>query len=143
MRRCLELARQALESGDTPVGAIVVREGRILGEGVESVHARRDVTAHAEILALRAASERLASIDLAGCTLYTSIEPCVMCAYAVRLARVTVVVSGASVDPAGAGLRLLANPATPATRPVPEIVSGVLADDCLAMRDAAARRTRP
>jgi tRNA(adenine34) deaminase len=135
MRRCLELARQAAGTGDTPVGAVVVREGRILAEGVESVRALHDVTAHAEIVALRAAAERLGSIDLGGCTLYTSVEPCMMCAYAIRLARIGSVVSGTRVDPAGTGMAVLRDPALLPTRPTPSIVSGVLADECLAMLD--------
>jgi tRNA(adenine34) deaminase len=137
MRRCLELARQAVASGDTPVGALVVREGAVVAEGVESVRARRDVTAHAEIVALRTASERLGTIDLGGCTLYTSVEPCVMCAYAIRLARISAVVTGARVDPAGRGIAALADAALLPTRPMPSIVRGVLADECgAALREA-------
>jgi tRNA(adenine34) deaminase len=132
MRRCLELARQAAATGDTPVGAVVVRNGTIVAEGVESVRARRDVTAHAEIVALRAASERLGTIDLSGCTLYTSVEPCVMCAYAIRLARIDAVVCGARVDSAGRGLAALADAALLPTRATPSIVRDVLADECVA-----------
>lgn len=95
MRRCTELARQATETGDAQVGALVVLHDRIVGEGVEAVRAARDVTAHAEIEALRAATRSLGSTDLTGSTMYTSVEPCVMCAFAVRLARVSVVVAGA------------------------------------------------
>jgi tRNA(adenine34) deaminase len=94
MRRCVELARLALATGDTPVGSVVVRAGVVVGEGIEAVRAQNDVTAHAEIQALRAASALVGSADLAGCTLYTTVEPCVMCAYAVRLARIALVVSG-------------------------------------------------
>src|SRR5690554_8039661 len=94
MRRCLELAQQALITGDAAVGALVVRADEVLGEGVESVKGRLDVTAHAEIVALRQASARMRTVDLTGATLYTTVEPCVMCAYAIRLARVTLVVAG-------------------------------------------------
>jgi tRNA(adenine34) deaminase len=113
MRRCIELARKALETDDTPVGSLVVREGEIIGEGIEAVIARCDVTAHAEIEAVRAASERLGSRDLTGCTLYTSVEPCLMCAYALKLARVSMVVTGARPGGAETGLNgcaLLADP---------------------------------
>src|SRR5689334_1634155 len=82
MRRCIELARRALDTGDAPVGALVVADDRIVAEGIEGVRARSDVTAHAEIEALRAASKGLGTLNLTGCTLYTSVEPCVMCAYA-------------------------------------------------------------
>lgn len=102
MRRCIELAHRALATGDPPVGALVVIDERVVGEGVEGVKARRDVTAHAEIEALRSACERLGSVDLTGCTLYTSVEPCMMCAYAIRLARIGVVVTGARSGGRGA-----------------------------------------
>ncbi len=138
MRRCLELARQAAATGDTPVGAVVVRNGEIVAEGVESVRARRDVTAHAEIVALRAASERLDTIDLGGCTLYTTVEPCVMCAYAIRLARIDALVCGARVDSSGRGIATLADASLLPTRPTPSIVRDVLADECM----AALRRPR-
>ncbi len=95
MRRCIQLSRRALAARDAPVGTLVVLNDRIVGEGTECVKARRDVTGHAEIEAVRAACERLGSLDLTGCTLYTNVEPCVMCAYAIRLARVSVVVTGA------------------------------------------------
>jgi len=95
MRRCIELARRALATSDARVGSLVVLNDRIVAEGIECVKARRDVTGHAEIDALRVACERLGSRNLTGCTLYTNVEPCVMCAYAIRLARVSVVVTGA------------------------------------------------
>ena len=96
MGRCIELARGALATNDAPVGAVVVSEEQIVGEGVEGVKAHSDVTAHAEIAALRAACRRLGTLDLSGCTLYTSVEPCVMCALSIRLARVAAVVTGAA-----------------------------------------------
>jgi len=95
MRRCIELARQALASGDAAVGSLILDGDTVLAEGVEAVRARQDPTAHAEIEALRAACARRGSRDLTGCTLYTSVEPCLMCAYAIRLARISLVVSGA------------------------------------------------
>ena len=95
MRRCIELARQAAARGDAAVGSMIVDSDELVAEGVEAVRARQDATAHAEMEALRAAFARRRSRDLTGCTLYTSVEPCIMCAYAIRLARISVVVSGA------------------------------------------------
>ena len=95
MRRCIELARQAIASGDAPVGSLIVDGDDLVCEGVEAVKARLDATAHAEMEALRAAFARRGSRDLTGCALYTSVEPCIMCAYAIRLARISVVVCGA------------------------------------------------
>src|SRR5262245_66617466 len=95
MRRCIELARQAIASGDTPVGSLILDGDTLVSEGVEAVRARHDATAHAEMEALRTAFVRRRSRDLTGCTLYTSVEPCIMCAYAIRLARISVVVWGA------------------------------------------------
>jgi tRNA(adenine34) deaminase len=95
MRRCIELARQAAVSGDSPVGSLIVAGRDVVSEGIEAVRARADATAHAEMEALRAAFARRHSRDLTGCTLYTSVEPCIMCAYAIRLARISVVVCGA------------------------------------------------
>jgi tRNA(adenine34) deaminase len=133
MRRCIELARRALVSDDAPVGALVVLNDRILGEGVEGVKARHDVTAHAEIQALRAASDALGSTDLAGSTLYTSVEPCVMCAYAIRLARVSLVVTGARSPHADASLNgwaVLASLDALPDRPIPVTIRDVMAKEC-------------
>jgi tRNA(adenine34) deaminase len=129
MRRCVELARGALVSNDAPVGALVVLNDRILGEGVESVKARHDVTAHAEIEALRMACDAVGSTNLAGSTLYTSVEPCVMCAYAIRLARVSVVVTGARSSHAHVSLNgwaVLASPDAVPDRPVPVTIRDVM-----------------
>jgi tRNA(adenine34) deaminase len=136
MRTCLDLARQALAAGDTPVGALVVREGEVIATGIESVRARNDVTAHAEIEAVRAACLRLQTRDLAGCALYTTVEPCVMCAWALRLARVGLVVAGArSQDESTAvnGVVLLTDAAILPDRPAAVLVRDVLAAECLAL----------
>ena len=136
MRRCLELAGRALATGDAPVGALVVRHEEIVAEGVEGVQATGDVTAHAEIVAVRAACDRLGSRDLSACSLYTTVAPCPMCAYAIRLARLGLVVSGAPAgNPDGPlnGWRLLATAEFLPERPVPQLVGGVLLEECRAM----------
>lgn len=146
MRRCLELARGALASGDTPVGSLLTRDELIVGEGVEAVRAAGDVTAHAEIVALRAACAGLGTRDLSGTTLYTTVEPCVMCAYAIRLARVGMVVAGtrsADADRPVNGAFVLRNAEVLPDRLTVPLLRGVLEEECRAMLGALARPAVP
>ncbi len=90
MRRALDLARQAEQAGEVPVGAVVVRDGELIGEGWNRPIGTHDPTAHAEIVALRKAAELISNYRLTGATLYVTLEPCPMCAGAIvhaRLAR--------------------------------------------------------
>ena len=97
LRRAIALATQNVVSGaGGPFGAVIVREGKIVGEGANSVTAANDPTAHAEINSIRAAAESLRTFTLAGCELYTSCEPCPMCLAAAYWARVDAVYYGAS-----------------------------------------------
>ena len=98
MRRALELARRAQQEGEVPVGAVVVLEGKISGEGWNRPIAASDPTAHAEIQAMRAASSALSNYRLTGATLYVTLEPCDMCIGAMFHARIAKVVFGAT-DP--------------------------------------------
>ncbi|HLH16508.1 MAG TPA: deaminase, partial [Bryobacteraceae bacterium] len=95
MRSAVELARQGETEGEVPVGAVVVIAGEIAGRGWNAPVARRDPTAHAEILALREAAQRSGNYRLPGATLYCTLEPCVMCAGALVAARVERLVFGA------------------------------------------------
>lgn len=113
MRQALELARVAAERGDVPVGALVVRDGDVLGEGYDGKELELDPTAHAEVLAIRAAARRIADWRLERSTLYVTLEPCPMCAGALVHARVRRVVFGASNPRWGViscGLEILDNP---------------------------------
>jgi len=101
MRRCRELAEQARSQSDAPVGAVIVRAGEILAEGVEQVRAGRDLTAHAEMIALHHACERLGTTDLSDCALCTNVEPCWMCSYLIREAGIPTVVIGVPVADIG------------------------------------------
>jgi tRNA(Arg) A34 adenosine deaminase TadA len=105
LRRAIALATENVESGaGGPFGAVVVRDGKIAGEGVNSVTAAGDPTAHAEVNAIRAAAKTLGNFTLAGCELYTSCEPCPMCLAAAYWARLDAVYYGASAaDAARAG----------------------------------------
>ncbi len=100
MRRAIELARRAEEAGEVPVGAVLVKEGEIVGEGWNHPIGTHDPSAHAEIMALRDAGCRLGNYRLPGTTLYCTLEPCVMCAGAIVHARVQRLVFGA-YDPKG------------------------------------------
>lgn len=101
MRRALELADRAAQLQEVPVGAVVVRAGELLGEGWNQVISARDPTAHAEIVALRAAAQRVGNYRLPGSVLYVTLEPCTMCAGAMVHARIAELVFGASEPRAG------------------------------------------
>ena len=137
MRRCIELARQAIASGDTPVGSLIVDDDGLVSEGVEAVRARHDATAHAEMEALRTAFDRRRSRDLTGCTLYTSVEPCIMCAYAILLARISVVVCGARAGDEGhtvSGHIVLTDERLAPNRLPPVVLRDVLVQECESVR---------
>ena len=95
MRQAMALAARAEAEGEVPVGALVVRDGQVLGEGWNQPVALRDPTAHAEILALRTAAQKVGDYRLGGATLYVTLEPCPMCAAAIAHARVARLVFGA------------------------------------------------
>jgi tRNA(adenine34) deaminase len=127
MRKALEEAQLALEEDEIPVGAVVVSNGKIIGRGHNMTERLNDVTAHAEMLAITAASDYLGSKYLIGCTLYVSLEPCSMCAGALFWAQVSKVVFGASDEKRGYrefGSRL---------HPKTQLVEGVLRDESSAM----------
>ena len=133
MRRCIQLARQSVASGDAPVGSLILDGTEVVSEGIEAVRARHDATAHAEMEALRAAFARRRSRDLDGCTLYTSVEPCIMCAYAVRLARIRVVVCGARGGDGGqavSGYIVLTDEGVAPNHPPPLVIRDVLVEEC-------------
>ena len=101
MAAALEEASAAARAGEVPIGAVIAREGTIIARGNNATLREQDATAHAEMVAIRAASEVLGSWHLGGCTLYVTLEPCAMCAGAIVLARVDRVVFGAWDEKAG------------------------------------------
>ena len=103
MHRALELARAAEQAGEVPIGAVVTLDGRIVGEGENRNRRDNDPTAHAEIVALRAAAERLGDFRLTGCDLWVTLEPCPMCAGAISHARIARLYYGAA-DPKGGAI---------------------------------------
>ena len=125
MRRALALATQAAKDGEVPVGAVIVRDNQIIGEGANRTRRDNDPTAHAEIVAIRAACESLATHRLLGCTLWVTLEPCPMCAGAITHARIEKLVYAAP-DPKGGGVGHGARVfAQPTCHHRPEVLSGI------------------
>ena len=130
MRVALALARQAELSGEVPVGAIVVKDGTIIGRGSNAPISRHDPSAHAELLALREAAQHLGNYRLIGCELFVTLEPCVMCVGAMFHARIARVVFGASDFKTGACGSVLNLFAEQRLNHHAEITAGVLAAEC-------------
>jgi tRNA(adenine34) deaminase len=130
MRLAIREAERALEHEDVPIGAVIVREGEVIGCAHNERELRQDPTAHAEMLALREASAAVGSWRVLDAVLYVTLEPCAMCAGAIVLARVPRVVYG-TVDPkAGAAGSVLDVLAEPRLNHRPEVAGGLLATDC-------------
>jgi len=142
MAAALSLARTAAERGEVPVGAVVVRDGAIIGRGGNAPIAASDPTAHAEIAALREAGRALGNYRLPGCELYVTIEPCAMCAGAIIHARIARVVFGARDPKTGACGSVIDLFAEPRLNHHAQVVDGVRADECAALLSQffAARR---
>ncbi len=100
MRRAIELSKENVNNGGGPFGAVIVKEGTIVGEGVNSVTKKTDPTAHAEVEAIRNATRKLDTYDLSGCTIYTSCEPCPMCLGAIYWAHISDMYYGNTKDDA-------------------------------------------
>lgn len=131
MARALEQARQAEAHGDVPIGAAITGpDGEQLAAAGNERELRRDPTAHAEILAIRAAADALGGWRLPGTTLYVTLEPCAMCAGAIVLARIPTVVVGAPDPKAGAAGSVLDVLAEPALNHRPEVIHGVREPEC-------------
>jgi tRNA(adenine34) deaminase len=133
MRRALQLAGDAARSGEVPVGAVVVVDGAIVGEGFNQPIAAHDPTAHAEIVALRAAAKERGNYRLTGATLYVTVEPCLMCVGALVHARIGVVVYGAAEPKAGAIESMTSAHELPGLNHRLAVVGGVLADESRAL----------
>lgn len=144
MRVALGLAREAGSVGEVPVGAVVVRDGEIIGRGFNQPILRHDPTAHAEIMALRDAANRVGNYRLPGCVLYVTLEPCVMCTGAIMHARIARVVFGARDPKTGAAGSVVDLYGENRLNHHADIVGGILAEECGALLSSffAARRSK-
>jgi tRNA(adenine34) deaminase len=130
MRLALEAARRCAGSEDVPVGAAIVRGNELIDVGWNLREGSKDPTAHAEVIALRAAAGAMGTWRLEGCTLYVTLEPCAMCAGAIVLSRIDRLVFGAADPKAGFAGSLGNLVLDPRLNHRPELTGGVLADEC-------------
>lgn len=130
MRAALELARQAEQAGEVPVGAVVVLDGEIVGRGSNAPIGRHDPSAHAEMLALRDAAQHVGNYRLVGCELFVTLEPCLMCVGAMFHARIARVVYGARDPKTGAAGSVLNLFEESRLNYHAAVKGGVLADEC-------------
>jgi tRNA(adenine34) deaminase len=136
MDRAMALATQAMEEGNRPAGSVIVRDGKIIGEGRNLVYTECDPTAHGEIVAIRRTAAHLKTVDLSGATLYTSMEPCPMCCWAIIDARISRLVLGcrhAALGRKDIGTYSVEALLAMTARPL-EIVTGVRDKECEALR---------
>jgi tRNA(adenine34) deaminase len=133
MALAVEEARRAESHGDVPIGAVIARDDEPIATAGNERELSRDPTAHAEVLAIRAAAEALGGWRLPGTTLYVTLEPCAMCAGAIVLARIPAVVFGAPDPKAGAAGSVLDVLAEPALNHRPQVTAGVLEEECAAL----------
>jgi tRNA(adenine34) deaminase len=129
MRLALREAQRALEHDDVPIGAVIVREGEVIGSGCNERELRSDPTAHAEMIALREAARSLGSWRVLDAVMYVTLEPCAMCAGAIVLARVPRVLFGAPDPKAGAAGSVMNVLAEPRLNHRPQVEGGLLAAD--------------
>jgi tRNA(adenine34) deaminase len=130
MRLALREAERALEHDDIPVGAVVVKDGEVIGTGHNERELREDPTAHAEMIALRDAARSLGTWRVLDSILYVTLEPCAMCAGAIVLSRIPRIVFGTADTKAGAAGSVLDVLAEPRLNHRPQVASGLLANEC-------------
>ncbi len=145
MKLALELAQLAAQVGEVPVGAIVVKDGEIIGSGSNAPIANHDPSAHAEIIAMRDAANRLGNYRLVGCTLYVTLEPCAMCTGAIQHARIARLVYGASDPKTGACGSVIDLMKEPRLNHHTEVSGGILKLECgiILSQFFASRRKKP
>jgi len=144
MQIALDLAQLAAAAGEVPVGAIVVKDGAIIGRGSNAPITTHDPTAHAEIRAMRDAAQHLGNYRLVDCTLYVTLEPCAMCSGAIQHARIAKLIYGASDPKTGACGSVVNLMAEPKLNHHTEITGGVMAEQCGALLSSffSARRKK-
>lgn len=142
MQLALQLAQAAAQAGEVPVGAIIVKDGVVIGCGGNTPIGNHDPTAHAEIVAMREAAKHLGNYRLVDCTLYVTLEPCAMCCGAIQHARIARLVYGASDPKTGACGSVINIMAEPKLNHHTEVINGVLAEECGAVLTEFFRQRR-
>lgn len=149
MQLALQLAQRAFDAGEVPVGAVVVLDGRVIGQGFNQPITTLDPSAHAEMVAIRQAAQTIGNYRLPGATLYVTVEPCTMCTGLLIHSRISRLVFGAQEPKAGAVISALQLPQQPFYNHVMSVESGVLADECaermssfFALRRSAKKRLK-
>jgi len=142
MQLALDLAKQAALAGEVPVGAIVVKDGTVIGRGANTPIGLHDPTAHAEIIAMRQAAAHIGNYRLVDCSLYVTLEPCAMCSGAVQYARLAKLVFGASDPKTGACGSVVNLMSEPKLNHHTEVIGGVMAEECGAVLSAFFKQRR-
>ncbi len=132
MRAAIKMAHKAAKKDEVPIGAVIIKDGRIIAKGYNTRETRRDPLGHAEIMAIRKAARKVGGWRLSGCTLYVTLEPCPMCAGAIINARIDTVVFGA-YDPKAGALGSLYDLSEGRLNHQPNVIGGVLKDQCAAL----------
>src|SRR6476469_6679247 len=133
MRRCIELAKIAKQRGDSPVGSVIAKDGRIVAEGIEGSKTHKDITFHAEIEAVRNATIGLGKTDLSDCTMITTHEPCIMCSYVIRHHKIGLLIVGMTTDEVGgysSVFKVLLDRTIPGWTTPPKIIDKILEQEC-------------
>ncbi len=139
MRKCISLAGIARDRGDTPVGSIIVQNGKIISEGIEGGKTHKDITFHAEIEAVRNAVEVLKKTDLSDCIMVTTHEPCIMCSYVIRHHKIKQIIIGLTVPEVGgysSAYPILKDISIRKWLPAPEVITGILETQCNQLKTA-------
>ncbi|WP_316848165.1 nucleoside deaminase [Pedobacter psychrodurus] len=143
MHQCLDLAKIALAAGDPPVGVVIVFEGKIIGTGIESGKTTGDITNHAEILAVRDAIKNGYLDQLQMSVMYTTHEPCIMCAYVIRHHRIPEIIYGTAVPFVGGStskFNILATQDVPKWGAGPKIIDGICLKECIQLNEDFKKR---
>lgn len=133
MRRCIELAKIAKQRGDSPVGSILVKDGQIVGEGIEGGKTHQDITFHAEIEAIRNARANLGKTDMSDCVLVTTHEPCIMCSYVIRHHKIGLIIVGMTTGEIGgysSALPVLIDKTISKWAAPPRVIDRILEEEC-------------
>jgi tRNA(adenine34) deaminase len=139
MRDCIRLAKIAKERGDSPVGSVLVQNGKIISEGIEGVKTYKDITFHAEIEAIRNATKVLGKADLSDCILVTTHEPCIMCSYVIRHHKIKLIIVGVTTGETGgysSSFPLLLDKTITTWPEPPQIIDGILKQECTDLKNA-------